>query len=222
VKLSQTIPLPITAIVLVALTGQARADEPAPTATPASQVTHENTPKESAPPSEPEHLRLGAIGGVGFPRPLAIEGLVKIERTVALGLEYSLLPNLTISNVHTSFWAIAADARIFPFGGAFFVGLRAGHQHLQGETTVAAGGYSLDESLAIDTWFINPRIGLLWTWSPGFTFGMEAGAQIPLSATTASTLPSGVAVSSDLTSAANTFGKHVLPTVDLIRIGWLF
>src|SRR5262245_48442890 len=30
--------------------------------------------------SRKDHFRIGALGGVGFPRPLAIEGLIKVEK----------------------------------------------------------------------------------------------------------------------------------------------
>src|SRR5258708_24707900 len=88
-----------------------------------------------------DHVRVGVLGSVAFPRPLAIEGLVKLERIVGLGVEYSLLPQLTIQGVQTHFCAVAAAARLFPFKNAFFVGLRAGRQHLGGEGTVTAAGF---------------------------------------------------------------------------------
>jgi hypothetical protein len=79
-------------------------------------------PERDRPANEPtdrsdedtEALRIGAIAGIGFPHPLAVEAVVKVEGVLALGLEYSALPTTTIMGVSTSGWAIAGDVRLFP------------------------------------------------------------------------------------------------------------
>jgi hypothetical protein len=195
-----------------------------------NQATTRDTAKEEPKPGgsrRTDHFRVGVLGGVGFPRPLAIEGLVKIENMVGLGVEYSVLPRLSVSGVDTSFYAIAADARVFPFKNAFFVGLRAGRQHLGGAADITVQGYGgLHESMSVDTTFINPRVGLLWTWEPGITLGLDIGVQIPLSSTASSTipqtaLPASVTVDDQIVRVTNTLGRYTLPTVDLLRIGFL-
>src|SRR4029077_209389 len=145
----------------------------------------ENAPKrESVRP-----LRIGAIGGGGFPRPLAIEGMVLLRDAVALGAEYGVLPNLTVDGVHTSLWSLAGDVRYFPFHGPFFVGVRAGRQHIGVDTTVTVAPYgSSSESLSIDSWFVNPRLGLLWTSGAGLALGMEAGFQVPVATDSTSSM----------------------------------
>jgi hypothetical protein len=169
-----------------------------------------------------DHLTAGVIGGVGFPRPIQIEGLVKVERLLAFGLEYSVLPTLTISGADASAWALAGDVRCFPFRNGFFVGLRVGRQHAEGETTTHVPGYgSLTESMAVDTWFLNPRFGFLWTWKAGFTLGIDAGIEFPVAAQESQSLPPGVTVTKELESIRNTVGKSVLPTFDLLRFGVL-
>jgi hypothetical protein len=169
-------------------------------------------------------VRVGALGSLGFPRPLAIEGLVKIERRLVLGVEYSFLPPMTFSDVRATLWALAGDARFFPFGGGpFFLGARAGRQHLGLSTTVQVPSYgAASGSAEVDTWFVNPRLGLLWTWKPGLTLGIDAGVQIPLSSSQSSTLPPGVSPPAGVASAADTLGRGVLPTIDLLEAGILF
>lgn len=179
-----------------------------------------------------DHVRLGALVSAGFPRPLAIEGLVKVERLVALGLEYSTLPGATVSDVHFGCSAIAGSARVFPLRGAFFLGLRGGRQHLSAAASVTGYGYTVPISLEVDTLFINPQVGFLWTWDPGITLGIDAGLQIPISSTTSSvlansTMPSAVQqavspVQSTLENVAGAVGQTVLPTVDLVKFGMLF
>jgi hypothetical protein len=167
-----------------------------------------------------DHVSFGVLGGVSFPRPITVEGLVKIERLVGLGFEYSMLPGITVSGVNTHYWALAADARVFPFKNAFFVGLRAGRQHLGGDAGIVMPGVgTLNETMSVDTTFINPRIGFLWTWKPGISLGINAGAQIPVSTSESSSLPPGTAVDPRITRVANTLGRNVLPTVDLLQIG---
>lgn len=220
--------LPLATLLIVgpragtAVAAEPGPDVPAPSGSWPSQASDYPERRTGAEHEHEEHFRIGAIGGVGFPRPLAIEGLIKLERTLALGAEYSVLPTVTISGVETSFWAVAADARLFPFGGAFFVGLKAGRQHLgvHGTVSVSQVG-TLTESVAVDTTFLNPRLGFLWTWSPGVTLGIDAGVQIPIASTASNTLPSELHLNQDVNDVANRFGKTTLPTVDLLRIGFL-
>ena len=170
-------------------------------------------------------FRLGAFGGVGFPRPLSIEAFAKIEKAIGLGVEYSVMPTLSLGGVDTTFWAITGDVRIFPFENGFFIGMTAGRQHVGASTTLSISSETLPESVTADTWLINPRIGFLSTSSWGLTLGIDAGVQIPLSASIVSTIPQNLPVSvplaTDATNMAHLLGKSVLPTVDLLRIGLL-
>lgn len=180
-----------------------------------------------------DHLALGALVGVGFPRPLAVEGVVKLERMVLLGVEYSALPQIGVSQVQASAWAVAGDLRVFPLRGPFFVGLRGGEQHIDVEASLSAYGYTVPAALHVDTVFLNPRLGFLWTWEPGISLGIDAGVQVPLSTNSASTLPkissNSSAVMEATTSVRNSvesvgaaIGQTVLPSVDLLRVGVLF
>src|SRR5215831_15152135 len=153
----------------------------------AASASAEAEKPQPEPPKE--RIGIGALAGIGFPRPLSIEGIARFDRTLAIGAEYSMMPKLTISGVDTTLWALAASARVFPFKGPFFIGMRAGRQHLDASATITIPQLgALPESYAIDTWFINPRIGFLWTWNP-IAFGVDAGVQIPLTSSTSSTLP---------------------------------
>ena len=232
-------------LALVASGGVARAEPIDGTAVPPKRlhqrkVAHADpSAASSARPSAPAPLarsreesangpldpfRIGAFTGVGFPRPVSIEGFIKIENILGLGVEYSFMPNLTLGGIDTQFSAIMGDVRVFPFANGFFIGVGAGRQHLAAASAVALpaqlGGAT--PGITVDTFILNPRIGFLTTWSWGMTVGIDAGLQIPLAATTESTIPSGVAFSPDPRGVASTFGRSVLPTVDLLRIGMLF
>ncbi len=169
--------------------------------------------KDQASSDRRDHLRVGAIGGVGFPHPLAVEALVKIERVVAIGAEYGFSPDVTVSGVTASLWSGAGDIRVFPLRGPFFIGARVGLQHLGASSAAYA------QSVTVDTFFVNPRIGFLWTWKSGFSLGIDVGVQLPLAysvtgTSTAMSIP-------QLTSVANTIGGTVLPTIDLLKLGFL-
>ncbi len=181
-------------------------------------------PTEAPGPPAPQGvtpLRVGVIGGLGFPRPLAVEAIAEISEVVALGVEYGALPSVTVSGVDATLWSLAGDVRVFPFHGSpFFLGLRAGRQHVSATTTVSLMSFgSATEVLDLDSWFLNPRVGFLWTMQGGFTLGVEAGVQIPLSPSVSSTLPLSLYPSAQRT--ADALGSSVIPTVDLVRIGLL-
>jgi len=193
--------------------------EPPSAPTPArerDQATHES------PSTRDDAWRLGVLGGIGFPRPLTIEAMLKVKRVLALGAEGGFLPTLSVSGVDTSVWSLAGDVRVFPFQGAFFVGVRVGYQHLGASTTVNVPSVvSASESVSLDSVYVNPRLGFLWTLRSGFTIGIDAGVQVPLSTSFSTTLPVAVASVVQQNTAVQTL-SGVLPTVDLLRIGALF
>jgi hypothetical protein len=80
-------------------------------------------------------FRLGALAGVGFPRPISFEAFTRLGSSVGLGAEYGLLPSVTLDGVSVSAWAASLDLRLFPFHGAFFFAVRGGYQHLDGSAT---------------------------------------------------------------------------------------
>ncbi|HEX8793561.1 MAG TPA: hypothetical protein VF765_21610 [Polyangiaceae bacterium] len=142
-----------------------------------------------------------------------------IDRLVLLGVEYSAMPTMTFAGVQTSLWAVAGDARVFPFRNSFFVGVRAGQQHLDESATVTVTNVgSFSGSMSADTTFINPRMGFFWNWS-ALALGIDAGVQFPLSASTASNLPAGISAPPAVTDWTHTLSQQVLPTIDLLRIG---
>jgi hypothetical protein len=62
----------------------------------------------------------------------------------------------------------------------------------------------------------------LWTWDSGFTLGMEAGVQLPVSTTASSSIPTGNPAGDQIASVTKTLGSTPLPTLDLLRAGFLF
>jgi hypothetical protein len=215
---------------LAAFATTAAAEMPPTTAPPASPAAPP-APEPEAIASRPRDaddgragplgpIEVGVLGGVSFPRPLSIAAMVRLRKTVAVGLEYSLLPKISTADVSTTFYALAGDVRVFPFRNAFFVGLGAGHQHLGATASVGVAQLgSIGGGVTADTWFVNPRLGFLWTYKWGLTLGLDAGVQIPVATSFTNTIPSLLSARQEATDLAHLFGKDVLPTVDLLRIG---
>ena len=209
----------------VALIGFCLLASPALAAEPASDRGDPHAPSEDASARAQERFRIGVLGGVGFPRPLALEGLVRVERLIGAGVEYSLLPAIEISGARASLWALAGDLRVFPFRDAFFVGLRAGYQQMAASATVTVDGVgSAAVAAEVATTFINPRVGFLWTWEPGIALGVDAGVQLPLGSEVTTDMPSyatGTIVGDELIEIAHDLGQTTVPTIDLLRIGFM-
>ena|SRR5579883_1021349 len=171
-------------------------------------------------PSSYPPLRVGAIAGMGFPRPFAMEAIAQLWRHLAIGLEYGIMPDVTVHNVQVGTWSLAGDARWLPWRGPLFVGVRAGVQHAEAAASLPLSGFgTVSETLGLDASFVNPRIGLLWIMRSGLVLGMEAGLQIPLSTSMTSTWP--LAYAPSLQRQIEGLQRSVLPTVDLFRLGFV-
>jgi hypothetical protein len=218
------------ALVVAALPAIARADPgdesgvqaaPVTPAAPNTAGSEQASPAREVGPLGP--VRIGAFGGIGFPRPFSVEGMVEALDLVGVGLEYSATPGLAISGLDTSFKAIDLDLRVFPFRNGFFASLAIGRQRFSATATVGLPSVgTVTDQISADSWFVNPRVGFLWMWRWGLTVGIDAGVQIPVSASYADSLPSGLALNQTATSVAHLFGGDVLPTIDLLRLGWVF
>lgn len=174
-----------------------------------------------------ESFRVGGMVGVGFPRPFAVEGFVKVKKIVGVGFEYSFLPDTSVAGTDISFKGMAVDARVFPFKGGLFVGVRGGKQWLSTRSTVQAGPGRYTEAMSAETAFINPRVGYLKTWENGITIGIDVGVQIPINPSysrDSDLAKNGIKSEADKTyaSVANTLGNKTTPTIDLLRVGFLF
>jgi hypothetical protein len=175
-----------------------------------------------------ETLRVGALMGVGFPRPFAAEAFIKVKERIGVGVEYSFLPTTNISATEVKFSGIAADLRLFPFKGGFFIGARAGKQWLSTKTAFLLSQRRYNESMEADAIFVNPRIGFLKTFDNGITVGLDAGVQLPVSASFArgdDFAKLGIKTTDadkTLLAVANTLGNKATPSVDLRRVGFLF
>lgn len=190
------------------------ADEATPEEVPARDTVHGKK-------TEPVHV--GAYAGVGFPSPMTIGGMLWFEKTISVGAEYGFYPGSKIGSVDVTYRSFAGDVRIFPLQSPFFFGVRVGRQHVSGATTISVPPYGSGTAMAeADTWYVNPRVGFLWTTSFGLTVGMDAGLRIPTRHSSSNNLPNGVEMPAAVANVTNILATRTIPTVTLLQLGLQF
>lgn len=129
--------------------------------------------------------------------------------------------------------------RFFPFSRGFFVGVAGGYQRVSGETSRSLNyaDYSISAAAIgrVKSYYVIPHLGWFSVGESGFTFGMEVGAYIPLSAetqvdiTSSNPLISSLAstpeyrsLQNDAQSFGNQLGRFPLPFLTALRLGWSF
>lgn len=172
---------------------------------------------------------------IGFPSPFRFGFEAKALNLAGLGFDYGFLPSMTFSNVKIKYNSWRITGRVYPFRGAFFVGLGFGKQNLSGSSansvTVAGTPYSVNYSVDVNTTILVPHIGWRWIWSSGFFLGMEYGVQVASSSTStfSSDAPSLVTSTTEYTNEKNNIeeqgrklGRTTLPHIGLIQLGYFF
>ena len=121
------------------------------------------------------------------------------------------------------FNAFDADIRVFPFGGAFFLGSSFGRQSFKAAVTESTALGPQTGSVNLTTVYATPRLGYLWTFGPGIVLGVDAGVQLKLSNEQHVTMPAGSSQSmqDDAQSLVDFAGSLPLPSFHF-RLGWQY
>lgn len=185
-------------------------------------------------------VTLGPSVAVAVPHPinLGIEG--RFTDYLGFGIVYGFLPELSILDAKVKMKAFDFRARVFPFGGAFFIGTSIGKQSItaSGSVTQTVATQSVTNTIGLDvgTVYFQPTIGWRWGGKKGFIFGMDFGYQMSLSnSSTLTTSSSNPALDTqaaataeyqkqkkDIEEAGDKLGKTGLPAFTAIHIGYLF
>jgi hypothetical protein len=241
---------------------------PAPTERAASEAPPAPTEsaKQPAQPSEKKQpdddsssrdglfgpFRIGLLVGGGLPSLLSFGGEIRLTRYFGAGVRVGLIPAVHFSyygDATVSYQDYGAYAHLHPLGGGFLLGAELGYALVKGTyqskiqpSQVAVPGLpsSIDvtSSGSVQTAVLTPEIGYIFTWPAGFTFGFDAGAQIPV-APSHVTLTDHISVSGvpaalteeyitprlapareKVRTTLEKVGQTVLPAFHL-RIGWL-
>jgi hypothetical protein len=181
------------------------------------------------------------LGIISLPRPIEVEALVNVRRTLALGVQYSMLPTLSLPDNQASLELDAAQAtfRWFPFHGVFYLGSGFGYQRLRASLGQTADGGNLQVVADMSTFFLSPQIGWLWITHSGFSIGINVGVQIPFPREPSVDVtyngqplpsqgaPPGVASSASddkkkVEDVARIIMRYPIPNLDLLKIGFAF
>jgi hypothetical protein len=185
--------------------------------------------------------------GVGLPSLLSLGGTIKITRFLGGGLNFGLIPTMHLSlygDATVAYKEVDIYGRIYPFGGAFFLGAGVGYETVRGSFSqrvpippgTAPGqpaSLDFDSRGSVKTLVLTPQIGFLKMLGAGFCLGFDVGAQIPIAPSEIEferTVPAWVPkalVDQYLTpndkkvhDTLEKIGRTPLPTVNL-RLGWL-
>ena len=187
---------------------------------------------------EDQTVHVGAtIGIVSLPRPVDLGVFVKLMDFVSLGFSYGDFPNFIANPLLSAFGAKSSttttrlvevssyegEVRIFPFQGPFFFGSSLGHQSLKGAVTEKTTVIGPQTGTAdVQTFYLTPRLGWLWSWPSGLLVGVDGGVQITLSKEITTNVPPGAPpdVQDDVQHLRDAAG-YPLPSVHF-RLGWQF
>lgn len=194
-----------------------------------------HTSSPTAPLPKKPGFRVGALLGiVSVPRPINLELSIKPNELLGFGVGYSMFPPIKIDDVEAGFQAFNAVGRVFPFKGAFYVGLGFGYQMIDVEATDEIRGNEITATIEESNFFITPQVGWLWVWDSGFALGINAGVQIALSSDPKVTLrdergrvirgPSNEQqeLEDDVRNLGEWIAGFPIPAVDLLKLGFYF
>ncbi|MEO7112314.1 MAG: hypothetical protein ABI183_17845, partial [Polyangiaceae bacterium] len=114
-----------------------------------------------------------------------------------------------------------AGARVFPFRGAFFVGGSVGQQSVAARVTQGAQGQTGGANFSTSAIFIEPQIGFLYRSSFGLAIGCDVGLEIPVTAHGQSSVSEGLPLPGPLSQAMTYAEKGPIPSVNLLRLGYV-
>ena len=183
-------------------------------------------------------FRIGPVVGGGLPSLINFGATIKLTRYLGAGINIGIIPTLKISyygQATLAYQEYDVYARIYPFGGSFFLGTGIGYETVKGTltTTIDLTPYqqglpagllpsSLDYASqgSVKTLVLTPQIGLFHTFSSGFSLGFDVGLQVPIA-------PSQVAFASQVNLLADPqipaatrqqlADKYVTPTDNQVR-----
>lgn len=188
-------------------------------------------------PLGPFHV--GATVGAGFPSPISVQGVFKYKKLIGANLELGMLPEINTSfgyGIRLHQEMIDFGVHVYPFSGAFFLGLGIGAQRLTatGEANTTYNGTYVtgDASAVVSTVFLSPRLGLLHRFDFGLAIGMDVGVELPISGsvdlnrTATSPKYPGQSFSLPITQDVADIGNRVkttpIPIIHILQLGYLF
>jgi hypothetical protein len=193
-----------------------------------------------------DQFKIGPVVGAGVPSIISFGGTLKLTRFLGAGVNVGLIPKVQLNyygDATLSYQHYDVYGRLYPFGGGFFLGAGAGYATVDGTVTrsfslaAPVGNVRYDSVGNVRTLMLTALIGYFHTTSIGFSFGVDAGAQIPIapsqieySSSLSGNIPSAIRTMAEqqylnptdksVRDTLEKIGRTTLPTVNL-RIGWI-
>ncbi len=174
-------------------------------------------------PLGPVHL--GATVGIGVPSPVSLQGVFKYKKLIGANLELGMLPEINVSDIRVHQEMIDASVHLYPFSGAFFVGLGIGAQRLTALGATSSQGVSGDAKAVVNTTFLYPRLGFLHRFDFGLALGMDIGVELPVSGSADVSANAGgvsLPVPKGVSDISDKMRTLPIPVVHLLQVGYLF
>jgi len=144
-------------------------------------------------------FRIGFLIGTGLPEVANLGAQMKLTRFIGAGINVGLIPTVKISyygDATLKYQEYDAYGRIYPFGGAFFLGAGVGYANIKGtltkryDTSAVQSAYpavpgipaavDVNSDANVRTLVLTPQIGFMKIFDVGFAIGVDIGAQIPI------------------------------------------
>ena len=165
------------------------------------------------------HVLIGPkLSLLGLPSPgVGIEA--KLWQVVGISIEYGFIPRIGISDIEVKYGVWQGTLEVFPFRGAFFVGMLAAKYKFT--ATQTSSGQTVAETTIRST-LLGPQLGWRWVFSNGFFTGLDLGYGFALSYESTLTPSNAAGTIADIKKNADEHVQSGIPLVSLLQLGWFF
>ncbi|MFI5309529.1 MAG: hypothetical protein ACHQ53_19390, partial [Polyangiales bacterium] len=179
-------------------------------------------------------LCIGPVLTLGVINVLGIGGHARYGKYLGFGLDYQFFPHVQLgSSVAFSWSSLTLEGRLYPFGGAFWIGGGFMYQWLDASVSAQVNGTQDSEKLTGSLRMPAFKFGLGFMGHDGLVLGIDINARIPLGGTKFGVTESGplsdtadqvLKLHDKLDSASKVVLKFVryIPQINLLRLGYLF
>lgn len=194
-------------------------------------INSEATPETKEESSKRHHF--GVHGAVGLPHPLNF-GVTYVHDSDLFSAQIATGSFKTkISDIDAKIGNTEIGLRWHPWAGTFFAGVLYGNQNVDAEKTESLTGFGDIRAWGkVKSNYLTPHVG--WMWGKdngGFFASFEVGYQSPsgVSVEVDSNAPQAARSTADyrriekeVRDEAEKIGKKSIPSIALLKIGWLF
>lgn len=139
-------------------------------------------------------FRIGPVVGVGVPNLLNYGVTAKLTRFLGFGVNAGMIPKVKISlygDATLSYQEIDTYGRLYPFGGAFFLGAGVGYATMKGTFTdtvdvpalpeymIPAQRATISSEAEVKEMILTPQLGLSTRTAPASASGSTSGRRCP-------------------------------------------